>query len=435
MSATDVFDGGMTIDDTAAFAEIIDGKIDVFHVSNGLKVKGNRTGTFSDMYDPHGLNIDYSRKIKSRLKSTKVAVIGGLNAPEQCEAIIASGAADLVVLGRQAFADPDFANKTISGKTDEIRRCVRCCQCYPGIPEHETDVDIFHDLSPEESAKATSPASMGKCSINPHSNLGLFEEHYPAMPPHKVLVIGGGVAGMQAALSATERGHSVTLIEKNGKLGGIVNFTDFDECKVDLCNFKNTLVRLVERSGAEVRLNTEFSADLLSGIKPDVIIIAIGSKPKPLPIDGIEHAVDAIDLYKNIEKLSEHVAVIGGGITGCETAIALAKAGKSVTVLEMGQRLAPTSTGIYRVSMLDEMDKLGVKYFTDGKGAFDRADTTINACGMSENDTKVIEKLCGDIPTVKIGDCSQVGNVGTAIQSAHFAILELNNKTEVSKCH
>lgn len=114
--------------------------MDIIHVSNGLKWLGYSTHTFTSMYDAHGYNVPFAEAIKKVVTQSKVAVIGGINSPEMAEEIIASGKADLVVLGRQAFADPEFPNKAASGREDLIRPCVRCFHCYPGVyREHSTE--------------------------------------------------------------------------------------------------------------------------------------------------------------------------------------------------------------------------------------------------------------------------------------------------------
>lgn len=204
-------DGSLTIDDTVEFCKLIDGMADIIHVSNGLKWAGNRTQTFSDFFDIHGVNVEHAAKVKAAIKKSKVAVIGGINSPELAEEILASGKADFVELGRQGFADPEFANKAKAGKEDTIRRCVRCFHCYPGFCEHATDVPLWEKgLPKEEVDKIYSPASMGQCAINPNSGFGHYEERFPLPEASRtVLVIGGGVGRLQAALTASERGHRV----------------------------------------------------------------------------------------------------------------------------------------------------------------------------------------------------------------------------------
>ena len=442
LSAEDKLPGGMTIDDVVEFAKLIDGKIDVFQVSCGIKLMGNHTNTFSDMYDVHGVNVEYARQIKAVMKQTKVAVVGGLNSPEQCEEVIRTGAADLVVFGRQAFADPEFANKAATGHAADIRRCVRCFQCYPGPPEHETDVDIFRDLSPEEAKKASSPASMGKCAINPHSNLALYEDHMPKPKASRnVLIVGGGVAGMQAAITAAERGHKVTLIEKTEKLGGILNFTDYDTCKTDLNNFKNLLVRETE-TAAQVLYHTELTDEIIAQVQPDAVLVAIGSSEQILPVPGREKLMPVLDVFTEQPQIGQNVIIIGGGNSGCETGIFLAKQGKRVTVLEMGARISPACMGCYRNAMMEEMDKQQVRYQTeirctavtehggeavnaDGQKLFYEADTVINACGMKANPADEIQKLCGLIPMQLIGDCAHVGKVGDAVEAGFLAAMKI----------
>ena len=441
MSGEDGLPGGMTDDDVAAFAHEIDGKIDVFHVSTGLKLKGNRTGTFSDMYDLHGLNVEHARKIKAQMAKTKVAVIGGLNSPEHCEEIIASGAADLVSIGRQAFADTEFANKAACGHSADIRRCVRCFRCYPGVAEHPTDIDIF-DLPPEQAAKASAPSSMGHCSINPKSNLGFCADDLPKPEQSRnVLVIGGGVAGMQAAITAAERGHQVTLVDRSDRLGGILNFTDYDEDKVDLRNFKDLMIREVSAC-SKVLLNQEADQALIDTVAPDHIIIATGSSPKVPPIPGTELAIQALDTYSPDCAIGQRVVIIGGGSTACETGLNLRAQGHDVTILGRNPRLAPETTGYYRVSMIDELDKRGIAYLVStactsieadgvhaknavGEDVVYPADTIVLCTGMQANDTSALEALCGSIPHTCIGDCVKADNVATATSTAYEAALNI----------
>ena len=279
---------------------------------------------------------------KQAVTRSKVAVVGGINSPESAEEIIATGKADFVVLARQAFADPEFPNKAADGREDLIRRCVRCFHCYPGgYREHETELPL------PEFVPFVLPQMLrqvGQCAINRTSNFHIHpEEILVPAAARRVLVVGGGVAGMQAAITASERGHTVTLAERSSVLGGTLNFTDHDVHKTDLRHFKNVLIREIETRGIEVRLNTEVNPEFLRKFRPEAVIIAVGSTPVIPPISGIENAVDALELYRNLDKVGSKVIMIGGGLVGCETGLNLAAMGREVTVLEMLDRMAPES--------------------------------------------------------------------------------------------
>jgi len=445
-SAEDGEPGGMTINDTAEFCRIIDGKADIIHVSNGLKWKGNGTQTFSDFFDIHGVNVDHAAKIKATVKRSKVAVIGGINSPEMAEDIIASEKADFVELGRQCFADPEFPNKAKDGRSAYIRRCVRCFQCYPGIDyaEHPTDIPIWERLTPEQFKKEVTPAAMGRCAINPDTGFGFYPDRLP-LPKvsRKVLIVGGGVAGLQAALTAVKRGHKVTLAEKTGILGGVINFTDIDDDKIDLRNSKNLLISEVKESGAKILLNTQADAALIDAEKPDAIIAGVGARPVIPKIPGIETAMAALDVYGKEAALGKNVVMLGGGLVGTEVGLYLASRGHKVTVVEMQGMMAFETLGYYRNALMTEMDKRGiiqylgttvieitkegVKAKKDGKEIIIPADACVFSFGMTPNVDilKTVQDLAGSIPVYPAGDCEKSGKLGDAVRSGHMAALQI----------
>lgn len=137
----------------------------------------------------------------------------------------------------------------------------------------------------------------------------------------KVLIVGGGCGGMQAAITAADRGHQVILCEKSEVLGGLINFTDHTDHKVDIRNFKNLLIREVNKRSIDVRLNCEVTPEMLKEINPEAVILAVGSDDLILPIEGIENAVTAMEVYNNDFKgLGESTIILGGGLVGCEAA-------------------------------------------------------------------------------------------------------------------
>jgi NADPH-dependent 2,4-dienoyl-CoA reductase/sulfur reductase-like enzyme len=288
---------------------------------------------------------------------------------------------------------------------------------------------------------------MGKCAINPDSGFGFYPELYP-MPKagKRVLVIGGGVGGMQAAITAVQRGHTVTLIEKQALLGGTINFTDLDEDKIDLRNFKNLLIREVKESGAKILLNTGLSKDIIDSEKPDVILAAVGAYPIVPKIPGIETAIGALDVYTHLEKIGKNVVMLGGGLVGAEVGLFLANENRHVTVVEMQAMMAYETLGYYRNALLTEMDKRNIEQRLntkclaiekngvrvaeldkDGKESFIPADTCVFSFGMKPNEKSLdeIRAIAGSIPVIALGDCQQVGKLGDAVRAGHIAALQI----------
>ena len=445
-SAEDGVPGGMTIEDTVEFCKEIDGLADIIQVSNGLKWLGNRTKTFSSFLEPHGLNQDYAAAVKRAVKKSYVATIGGYNGPELAEQVIAEGKADFVYFARQCFADPDMPNKALEGREDEIRRCVRCFNCYPGFCEHPTDIPLWEKLGPEAAGKIYSPASMGSCAINPKTGFGFYPETLPVpQASRKVLIVGGGVGGCQAGITAVERGHKVVLAEQSGELGGAVNFTDYDEDKLDLRNAKNVIIRDFLKSGAELRLNTRADAALIDEVQPDAVILAVGAHFVTPPIPGIDQAMKTADVYRNMDKIGHRVALAGGGLVGCEVGLHLAAHGHEVTVIEMLPRIADETFGYYRNALLTEMDRRGIRQvlgakvlaFTEegirvereGREELICADSMCYSLGLRSNSDEV-EALkaaaeARGIPVWVVGDAAAPGKVADAVHSGYLAAMQI----------
>ncbi len=442
-SAEDGEPDGMTIDDTVEFCKEIDGLVDIIHVSNGLKWAGSRTHTFSSFLDPHCINADHAAKIKAAVKVSKVAIVGGFNSPEQCEEALASGKADFIELARQCFADPEFPNKALNGEEDSIRRCVRCFGCYPGFCEHPTDIPLHIKLGPEEAGKIYSPFAMGQCALNPNSGFGWYPESVPVpTESRKVLIVGGGPGGMQAAITSAQRGHKPVLIEASDRLGGTMNFTDLDEDKVDLRNFKELLIREASAC-ADVRLNTTLTAELLDEVKPDVIIAAVGGHLVAPDIEGAENAVSAMSAYYDLENVGHKVVMVGSGLTACEVALHLASTGRDVTVLCRRDMMAYETFGYYRNTLLEHMDargihqmlktktlaiaKDGVAVEQDGQTQVVSADTVMYCTGIRPNSDAVeaIQAMAGETPVVVIGDALKSGKMGDAVRGGYMAAMEI----------
>ena len=449
LNGRDGVPGGIEADEVGQFVQLLEGIVDTVHISVGLYNNPVVTNEFSSMFAPRACNADLAAIVK-RYTSMPVGVVGGINSAELAERILAEGKADYVVLGRQMIADPDLPRKAATGREREIRRCLRCYTCFPGSPEAGYVI-------PDDGRPMIE--KVGTCAINPVANLAVALDEFPRPAgSRKVLVVGGGPAGMQAAITAADRGHQVTLVEKAAALGGILRFTDTDACKEDLRNFKDLLVYEVGRRSVKVRLNTEATPSTIAQEKPDVVILALGSVPAVPPIKGIERALHVLAVYEAGCPLGQRVVMVGGGLAGCETALHLAKTGHEVTIVEMLDRLAAESYGMYREALLLEIERVGIKMLTearcveitpagvwvesaraaqegagaDQKGSGEQlgrhwleADSVVYALGMRPCEASELKKAAGAIPCVEIGDCVRPGRVEAAIREGFLAAMNI----------
>ncbi len=427
--------GGMGLEDAVAYCRLCEPYVDLIHVSCGHYLSSSRSWEFTTAYAPHGANIENAAVIKQNV-NVPVAVVGGINSPEMAEEAIASGKVDIVSMGRQFFADPAFPNKAAAGRADEIRRCLRCGRCYPGpAGEHETEKWTVK-FPPLDS-----------CTINPYGVWpASFHEVLPEDMPlpeasRKVLVVGGGCGGMQAALTAAERGHEVILCEKSDRLGGILNFTDHTDHKIDIRNFKDLLIRLIDRSPVQVRLNCEVTPEMIAEIAPDAVILAVGSDDLILPIKGIENAVPALEVYENdFAGLGDSTIVLGGGLVGCEAAADYIDRGIDTTIVEMKDCLMPETVGLYRTAVHDFIDSHGGKYEVGatvrevgkdyviaergGEQITLHADSVVNAMGRRAHDAEALKEAV-QVPVWVVGDCVRARQIGDSVREGWLAAMEI----------
>jgi pyruvate/2-oxoglutarate dehydrogenase complex dihydrolipoamide dehydrogenase (E3) component len=232
-------------------------------------------------------------------------------------------------------------------------------------------------------------------------------------------------------------------VEKSNTLGGILNFADFDAYKGDLAVFKNVMVRRVENRPINVLCGKEIKAEDIPTFSPDAVILALGSHPIVPSIPGIEHALVAIDAYRNMDSIGEKVVIIGGGLVGCEVGLHLSKNGRDVTVIEMTDDVARDALRMHRIGLINEMDKMlkvrtslkcitvtagGVKAQTaEGVEEFLPAHTVICAVGMEPNSsqTQELTSAITGIPVYQIGDCVKAGKVYDAMRQAFIAAMSI----------
>ncbi|NLO97659.1 MAG: FAD-dependent oxidoreductase, partial [Peptococcaceae bacterium] len=350
ISASEIFAGGYDIDYGIEIAKQLDGYYDLINASVGAHEEPTVfTHTHPSMFLEDGVNVKYAAKIKKAVNYSKIAAVGALAEPELMEEIIASGQADVVMLCRQLMADPDTPIKAQTGREKEIRKCIRCFECFSG--------------------HFTKQANL--CALNPEIG---FEREVKYTDPFikykkRILVAGGGVAGMQAAITAAERGHEVILCEKADTLGGILRCERKVPFKQNLQRYLDQQAELVKSSKIDLRLNTEVTPALAESIKPDIIIAALGSRPLVPNIPGIDREnVFSVDYaFLHAEETGDRVIVLGGGLSGLELAIYLSGLGKKVTVMEMANRLNYSGNVIHAMAINNELKRLSIEIILSTK--------------------------------------------------------------------
>ena len=283
ISGDELVPGGMGIEETKAFIRLAQEYIDTVHVSQGLIVEPNYMPyTMPAFYLPHCHNVKWSEQVKADPDiHIPVTVVGSITTVAEAEEIIASGKADMVAMARQLMCDNKLLYNAYHGMEEKTRPCLRCHECAPA--------DIVHL----------------RCATNPR--LGRESEIPEELPyaKHKkrVVVVGGGVAGCMAAKTLVERGHDVTLIEKSDKLGGRLHEISCLSFKFDMRQHLRWLMSSTMESGAKIMLNTEATAEIIMGLKPDVVFVATGAERLTLPIPGIDR--------ENVHHVLDVGAVVG----------------------------------------------------------------------------------------------------------------------------
>ncbi len=423
ISGSEVYEGGYDIEYGCRIAEAVDGLVNLIHVSAGSHEDARVfTVTHPSMFLEDGVNVKYAAEIKKHVMKSKVATVGALSSPDLMEEIIATGKADVVELARGIICDPDLPNKARTGRDNEIRKCIRCFTCFSNMIRHGQIV----------------------CALNPEIS-DESEQKYerPKAKQKKILIAGGGVAGMEAALTCAKRGHKVILCEKSARLGGVLLCEENVPFKKHLRDYLEQQAMFISQKDIDVRLKTRVTKELALKIEPDVIIAAIGSKPFIPKIPGIDgpNVIGAEELYNHPEKASKKIVIIGGGLVGSELAIYMGNLGHDITILEMLPNLNAGENTLQRQSIGIEIDRIGIKLAlgtkaieinekgvlgedTEGKKLY-KADTVICALGrlpLWEN----VEELRFCAPEFyQLGDCLAAKNIYEATRMAHHIALDL----------
>ena len=380
------------------------------------------------VYAPLNMNLEYVAHIKQF--TTKPVVCAGRMQPDAAAEAIAAGRIDAMGIGRQLLCDPTYVTKIREGRLEDILPCIAChgaCLPFNGLNGKGTDIDPMH-------------VEMGRCVLNPWTNNEKKYSKAPAKNPRRIAVIGGGIGGMEVAIQAAFRGHTVDLYEKSDRLGGVFNAAaamSFKEKDKELLQWYQ---RQLQSSGAAVHLNTRI--DDLGTLDADVIVIATGAAPRTLPIPGAERAVTATAFLTGEAAVGDKVVIVGGGLTGCEIAYELALQGKHPAIVEMTENLVG-ARGICMAnsSMLRELLRFHqvpaylnatVKAITDDGVLIDApdgqktvpADSVILSVGYTPDTQFSASK--GQPKVFFVGDCDKVGSLKTVIKQAYELVQTLS---------
>lgn len=420
LSGSELFDGGYGIEDGIKIAQAVEDLVDLIHVSAGSYQFGF-FNTTPPMFDEHGVNVWLAAEIKKYVKKP-VATIGALSDPEQMERIIAEGKADVVYMGRQLLADPFHPQKVMANQADRIVKCLRCYTCMAERPVTFTR----------------------RCAVNPLIGREIEGmEVTPAARSKKVMVVGAGVAGLKAAVTAAQRGHKVILCEKTDRVGGILKSEQAIPFKREMYELGLVLERQAQDEGVEIRRNTTVTPEYVEKEGVDALILAVGSTPVVPPIPDIDsdNVIIVNDYYLNKEKVGDSVVVLGGGLAGCECAVHLGMEGKKVELVEMRDTLAPDCNIRHRPILMRKVGEFttahteyaGQKITAEGVICKDKdgnevlvpGKTVICAVGQRANRADV-DALRYSAPFVReIGDCIRPANITKAIYEAYHAALDI----------
>ena len=303
------------------------------------------------MYMPKGYAVELAAKAKAAV-SIPILLGGRMNDPDIGEAAIRDEKIDAVVLGRPALADPEYPNKVLTGHTEKIRPCIACNQgCITRLQRGKQPT----------------------CAVNPTAMREIRFALKPCVRPKKVVIVGGGAAGMEAARTAALRGHQVTLIEKNAELGGCMIQAGSHSFKKEVADLNRWYQQELKGLSVDIHTGTEATPDMVKSLEADVVILSTGYVPVMPKVPGIENpmAIECMDAYAHPEKIGQNVVVVGGGLVGCEMALGYAMEGKQVTAVEAldtlmtaGEEAPPIPNG---QMIPDLFDHYGVKVLTRHK--------------------------------------------------------------------
>ena len=346
----DYLEDGLTIEEVIEFCKLAKkAGVDVLDVSRGNFSSAAIKYEVPPVDLPRGFNVENAARIKKETGMITVAV-GRINDPKQADEIIRSGKADMVVIGRAQLADPEFCNKAMNGKVEDIVRCVGCNQgCYDGFSS--PDVPFI--------------TCMRNPALGREAEFGLLK----TVSPKKVLVIGGGVSGLEAAINLKDRGHNPIVCEASDSLGGQFVLAGAAPRKGEMKEAAISMGEMAKRKGIDIRLSTVVTPNVIEEINPDVVIVAVGSEPIKLNVPGadLENVTNSHDVLSGKVNISGEVVIIGGGLVGLEVAEYISGKADKITVIEMLDQVAKDLGQLRKICVMENLFAESINTITNAK--------------------------------------------------------------------
>jgi 2,4-dienoyl-CoA reductase-like NADH-dependent reductase (Old Yellow Enzyme family)/thioredoxin reductase len=410
ISAQEFVPQGLTTEESIKILkQLVEEGLDIVQVSAGNDATPE--WICQPMFMKQACLADSAAKIKAAL-DVPIMVVGRINDPRMADTIITEGKADLVCMGRGLLADPELPKKAQKGQLDDIRICIACNTCMQSI---------FRKGRIE-------------CLVNPRLGREKEMEIQPTNTPKKVMVIGGGPAGLNVAWVAAKRGHDVSLFEREPSLGGQLILGSLSSFKKEMISLINFQKKQIEKYRVKCHLNTEVTIDTIKTYNPDVIVLATGSIPIMPSVDGLDSPIifSIPQILNGVKQVVKNTVVIGGGATGCELALHLSEEGCHVTIVEMLPKIGMQIESMTRKIILRKLREYGVTVLTEhqlrkitekgvvlsdktDKDIILDCDSVIIAIGTRPNNSLFAKIKSLGSETYQIGDCLEARSAKEAI--------------------
>ena len=416
--------GGISLDEAPIFAKWLEeAGVDMLHIA-----QANHTGNMADTIppmgvQPYGFFVDIAAQIKKYV-NIPVSTVGRIFNPKMAESILEANKVDIIGLGRILLADADWVKKVEEDKIDDIRECI-CCNkgCTDSIQNRKFLSCILNAENGYEGTKKITKAETKK----------------------KVVVVGGGPAGLEAARVATLKGHDVILFDENTSLGGQLNLASIPPRKNEIRRAIRFLTHSVVSQNVDLRLGKKVTQDDILELNPDVVLVAVGANNFIPNIEGANRYMicDSWKILNGEQQVFGNIAVIGGGMVGCEVAELLCmEDGNKVSIIEMDDKIAKEESSTILPTLMESFKKYDVNIYTshkvnkiddgciicenEGKEVNIPCDYVVMAVGARPNSFEIDKLLDNDIKVVKIGDCKdKASDIENAIKTAYDAANEI----------